>query len=244
MKIVLTIILSFCIFLGFTQEVKVLKTEATLLDLSTQGEKEFQQLVERYDAIIDKLDSGFKEEDLPEADQQFISGIDEIYLIQDYWDAVGDACSWYCGGGPDSVYASSSLEGNYAPKNAHDLNFKNAWVEGVEGHGIGEYLEYRFEARSPRITNIIIVPGYVKSQEAWNANSRVKEMDLLVNGKLFATFQFEDVRGEHEFEFEPIGRFSETEPWTMRFVIKAVYPGEKYEDTVISEIYFDGIDVH
>ena len=32
--------------------------------------------------------------------------------------------------------------------------------------------------------------------------------------------------------------------WTLRFEIAAVYSGTDYEDTAISEIWFDGIDVH
>jgi hypothetical protein len=32
--------------------------------------------------------------------------------------------------------------------------------------------------------------------------------------------------------------------WTMRFEIMDVYKGDKYDDTAITEIYFDGIDVH
>jgi hypothetical protein len=37
---------------------------------------------------------------------------------------------------------------------------------------------------------------------------------------------------------------AEAPNWTLRFEILDVYPGEKYTDTVISELYFDGIDVH
>jgi len=32
--------------------------------------------------------------------------------------------------------------------------------------------------------------------------------------------------------------------WTMKFEIIEVYKGTKYDDTAITEIYFDGIDVH
>ncbi|MBC6491823.1 hypothetical protein BC349_12245 [Flavihumibacter stibioxidans] len=32
--------------------------------------------------------------------------------------------------------------------------------------------------------------------------------------------------------------------WALQFEITAVYPGAKYDDTAITEIYFDGIDVH
>jgi hypothetical protein len=31
---------------------------------------------------------------------------------------------------------------------------------------------------------------------------------------------------------------------TLKFEILEVYPGTRHKDTVISEIYFDGIDVH
>ncbi len=33
-------------------------------------------------------------------------------------------------------------------------------------------------------------------------------------------------------------------PLVIRFKICDVYPGTKYKDTAITEIYFDGIDVH
>jgi hypothetical protein len=37
----------------------------------------------------------------------------------------------------------------------------------------------------------------------------------------------------------------ETAPaWSIKFEILEVYPGEKYQDAAITEIYFDGIDVH
>jgi hypothetical protein len=32
--------------------------------------------------------------------------------------------------------------------------------------------------------------------------------------------------------------------WTLKFEILDVYPGDKYSDTVITELFFDGIDVH
>jgi hypothetical protein len=39
-------------------------------------------------------------------------------------------CSWYCGGGPKEVTASSYLksqgEHHYKPENAHDLNYKTS----------------------------------------------------------------------------------------------------------------------
>jgi len=184
----------------------------------------------------------------------------ESEVAPGYYDAIGGGCSWYCGGGPDSISASSYLKSNsatinYLPENAHDLSFKTAWIEGVQGYGIGEYIIYYFRQTAPRITKIIIVNGYVKSHKTWLENSRVKKLKLYIDNKPFAILNLEDSRHEQIFEFEPIGRKRPIEngkwaeldklpKWTLKFEILEVYPGEKYDETAISEIYFDGLDVH
>jgi len=92
------------------------------------------------------------------------------------------------------------------PENAHDLSFKTAWIEGVKGYGIGEYIIYHFRQTAPRITKIIIANGYVKSHKTWLENSRVKKLKLYIDNKPFAILNLEDSRYEQIFEFEPIGR--------------------------------------
>jgi len=178
-----------------------------------------------------------------------------------YYDVLSPGCSWYCGGGQDSVTASSYLMSkdttiNYLPENAGDLSFKTAWIEGVKGYGIGEYLTYHFRPSSPRITRIIVANGYVKSEKAYRENSRVKKLKLYIYNKPFAILNLKDTLCEQIFDFKPIGQRSdkntnwekiekeEMPEWTMKFEILEVYPGDKYDDTAISEIYFDGIDVH
>ena len=179
-----------------------------------------------------------------------------------YYGTIGDGCSWYCGGGPDSVSASSFLKStntaiNYLPQNAHDFSFKTAWVEGVKGYGIGEYLTYHFRQTAPRITHIIIANGYVKSEKAYRENSRVKKLKVYVDNKPLAILNLEDIRREQIFEFKlkPIGNeppapdanweeLGKLPKWTIKFEILEVYAGEKYDEVAISEIYFDGIDVH
>lgn len=187
-------------------------------------------------------------------DQEILQYCEETRLS--IWDIIGGGCSWYCGGGPREVSASSRLDSstniNYEPENAHDLNYKTAWVEGIEGYGIGEYLEYTFDARSPRITNIIVCNGYVKSAKAWKENSRVKKLKLHFNNTPIAILNLEDSRSSQSFSIDTIGSpdrsqafGSENKPdWKLKFEILEVYKGDKYDDVVISEIYFDGIDVH
>lgn len=191
---------------------------------------------------------------LTKDEKEVVKYCDEIR--EDVWDIVGGGCSWYCGGGPKKVSASSSLssqiDNSYEAKNAHDLSYKTAWVEGVSGYAIGEYLEYHFAPESPRITKIIVVNGYVKTKSAYNNNSRVKKLKVYANDKPYAILNLKDVIAEQIFEIEPIGNSNrkdldklKTQPdWIIKFEILEVYKGLKYDDVVISEIYFDGLDVH
>lgn len=168
---------------------------------------------------------------------------------ESYWDVIGAGCSWYCAGGPKSVTASSQLKSqgsvNYKAGNAHDLNYRTAWVEGVEGYGIGEYLTYTFEGGSPRITTIIVVNGYVKSKKAFKENSRVKKLKVYKDGKPIAILDLKDIMGEQRFNIGTLGDHTSGSPdWKLKFEIMEVYKGDKYDDTALSEIYFDGLDVH
>lgn len=168
---------------------------------------------------------------------------------ESFWDVHGGACSWYCAGGPYSVTASSHLKSsgyvNYKGANAHDLSYRSVWVEGVDGDGIGEYLTYKFRGGSPRVTQIIVVNGYVKNQNVFKENSRVKKLKVYKDGKPIAILELKDIMGEQVFEIGTLGDNRENSPaWSLKFEILEVYKGDKYEDTVISEIYFAGIDVH
>ena len=206
------------------------------------------------DSILSQISSGKKDRDkLTSEEEALLEKYDEVF--EDIWDILGGGCSWYCGGGSKEVTASSYLKSqssnNYEPKNAHDLNYKSAWVEGVPGYGKGEYLMYTFEGKSPRITEIIVVNGYVKSEAAYRNNSRVKKLKVYLNDKPYAILNLEDKIANQGFRVEPIGYSDredwdalETKPdWTLKFEILEVYNGLKYDDVAISEIYFDGLDV-
>jgi hypothetical protein len=169
---------------------------------------------------------------------------EDLYVWEVNW-----GCSWYCGAGSCEETASSSLKPSgkmkYDAGNAHDLNLKTAWVEGVPGHGIGEYLTYVFENKSPRITTILIYNGYVKSKAVWKNNSRVRSLKMYVNGKPYAVLQLKDTWACQSFDLgEKLGRTADGKDLVLKFEITDVYPGDKYEDTAITELFFDGVDVH
>ena len=165
-------------------------------------------------------------------------------VVENAWDIIDGGCSWYCGGGNYKIKASSSLGDSYKAEFANDLSYKTAWVEGKKDEGIGEYLEYYFKNDSPRITEIIISNGYMKSEETWKNNNRVKKLKLYVNGVPFGILNLKDSRTDQYFEMGTLGHNKNGTDLILKFEILEVYKGSKYNDTAITEIYFDGIDVH
>lgn len=173
----------------------------------------------------------------------------------DYYDILGAGdCCWYCGDNdPRSTTASSTLldqkRNSYKADNAHDLRYDTAWVEGVDGPGLGQTLTYTFDNKYPRITKILIHNGYIKDETTWIKNNRVRALELSINGKPTAQLQLADTRAEQSFDLqalglEPLGRRADGKDLILTFKILAVYPGTEHDDTAISEIFFDGIDVH
>jgi len=237
------------------QKVKeMFPTLGYLVDKSSEKEIEFISAQEKCEIIWQKISNEEDIKKLTPEEKQILDSCSEDF--ETYWDILGSGCSWYCGGGQDTSSASSELKPfkgyKYLAKYSHDLSYKTAWVEGVPGYGIGEYLVYHFPPENPRITEIIVVNGYVKSEKLWRENSRVKKLKMYVNDKPFAFLNLVDSRQEQSFKFEPIGNSDRVNwdklqllPWwTLKFEILEVYKGDKYDDTAITEIYFDGIDVH
>jgi len=203
--------------------------------------------------ILKQLQDGKKDINrLSKTEQALLDKYPEVY--EDIWTVKGGACSWYCGGGPNKVTATSHLKpqgtNTYSATNAHDDSYQTAWVEGVTDYGVGQYLTYTFPATTGRITGISVVNGYVKSESTYKNNSRVKKLRVLYNDNPFAILNLQDKIAVQYFEIPPIGYsnrnidLSSKPSFTLKFEILEVYEGLKYQDVAITELYFDGIDVH
>ena len=204
-------------------------------DLSAKREKE----INRQNELLQKK--------VPTAsEQKELNILLEKYgeVVENAWDIIDGGCSWYCGGGNYKIKASSSLGDSYKAEFANDLSYKTAWVEGKKDEGIGEYLEYYFKNDSPRITEIIISNGYMKSEETWKNNNRVKKLKLYVNGVPFGILNLKDSLTDQHFSVGTLGHNKNGTDLILKFEILEIYKGSKYNDTAITEIYFDGIDVH
>lgn len=253
-KITTILFLSFYLITHGQSIKEMTPTLGYLVDKSLQGEIEFIKNQEECENIWKKVSNQADYDKLSTSDKKKYDNCDETY--ENYWDVIGVGCSWYCGGGADSNSATSHLKSykgiDYSANNIHDLNYKTAWIEGVPGYGIGESITYHFPPENPRITEIIIVNGYIKTEQIWKDNSRVKKLKMYVDNHPFAILHLADSRQEQHFKIAPLGNanrgnweeLSKKPSWIITFEILDVYKGDKYDDTAITEIYFDGIDVH
>lgn len=171
---------------------------------------------------------------------------EEDYSKEDHLDVSTWGCSWYCSGGPDSIFASSTLSPykslDYKADNIHDFSLRTAWVEGVNGQGIRESITFRFAKQSPPVTTVEIYNGYMKSDKVWQDNSRVKQLKLYVNDKPYALLNLKDIKSKQIFAIDTLQGVDKA--LYLKFEIVDVYKGDKYDDVAISEIEFDGIGVH
>ena len=72
----------------------------------------------------------------------------------------------------------------------------------------------------------------------------MKKFKLYINGTEFGILNLTDSKTDQEFKLGAFGHNSDGSDLILRFEILEVYKGDKYDDTAITEIYFDGIDVH
>lgn len=143
----------------------------------------------------------------------------------------------------DNIVASSTLKSqgskNYRASNLHDKDDETAWVEGVKGHGIGQWIEFKnvyyyADEEVFTVQGIEILNGYTKTDKAWRENGRIKRLKVYCNGKPKCILELQNSRSLQTFNLEGLFSFGAT----IRFEILDVYPGTKYQDTVISEIFF------
>jgi hypothetical protein len=140
-------------------------------------------------------------------------------------------------GTPLKITASSSsvrlaVQSNtYYPANAIDGKRSTAWIEGVDGPGIGEWIRFDFD-REINLHRILIEPGYFKSPAIWAQNNRIAILTASFSDGTSRDLTFSDRMDSQKFDVGSVKT-----KW-VRFVIKSVYYGTD-PDTAISELAFE-----
>ena len=158
---------------------------------------------------------------------------------------------------------------NYAWESIRDKDLTTAWVEGVKGDGIGEwviipikgnyqYLNYENNVLNKNLQILLkINNGFCKNETTYKNNNRVKKAKITLYEVALRTGQsktyaleepcimyeteilLEDAMKQQEFSFtcSPKATYSEGHLYLYtQLTILDVYPGEKYQDTCISEM--------
>jgi hypothetical protein len=135
----------------------------------------------------------------------------------------------------------SNDQPRYKAENVLDGNLETAWVEGMDGPGIGEWIRVEF-VRPWNVTHVGIIPGYAKREyqehapprDRFFANNRVRSATLYLNKGIEKQIEL------YDFPVMQYFILPNTPLKTFKLRIDAVHPGSQWDDTCISEIRFLG----
>lgn len=230
------------ILYGQTNLKQLRPTKVEVKDISHKAIQSYNAKAQELRATEKRLQNESNKDSRKESELQHFYEQNEADLDRAFHELENaTSCSWYCGGGLTDFLSSSHLKsqaGNkYLAQQAFDFDISTAWVEGVQGNGEGETIQALIN--SGRIHTINIYNGYQKNITTFLNNARVKRLELSINNKPYAILHLEDKTGLQSFTIPEISTSGE-KPVLFRFKILEVYPGEKYQDTAISAIIFDG----
>lgn len=140
-------------------------------------------------------------------------------------------------GAPLKITASASsvrlaVQANtYYAANAMDGKRSSAWIEGVDGPGLGEWIRFDFD-REINLHRILIQPGYFKGPQIWAENNRLESVTAY-----FSDGSSRELTFANRMDSQKVDVGSVRTRW-VRFVIKSVYYGTD-PDTAISEVAFE-----
>lgn len=143
----------------------------------------------------------------------------------------------------------------YAASSAFDRNQDTAWSEGAEGAGLGEVLVVEVQDFAQPIQ---ILPGFARSEQLFRWNNRPRRIRVyaleagrteaaqtgIVYGDLRvaarAEFELEDRRAWQEIQLPVDAHDDDSAAAHSRGLIAieilSVYPGSRFQDTLISEV--------
>jgi hypothetical protein len=133
---------------------------------------------------------------------------------------------------PSSSTVRLAVQSNtYYPANAIDGKRSTAWIEGVDGPGLGEWIRFDFD-REINLHRILIQPGYFKSPAIWAQNNRLATLTAQ-----FSDGTSRDLNFDNRMDSQKVDVGTVRTKW-VKFVIKSVYYGTD-PDTAISEVAFE-----
>ncbi len=145
-----------------------------------------------------------------------------------------------------SASASSYLQNNwnrfsenYHPSYALDGDPKTAWVEGAEGDGLGEWIEWPISTlANARAIKVRVRSGYFKSKPLFEANAAPKEVRIEVrdtSGAVVAQASA-DLPRKMDWQEVVIDTAKARDLGALRIAIVSAHAGKQYHDTCVSDV--------
>lgn len=134
------------------------------------------------------------------------------------------------------VWSSSYLDETnkagikHLPDRVFDGKLDSAWVEGVNGTGVGEYLTIELDKKC-YISGIDIWAGYHKTEKLYKNNARPYMVEIDSSDGIICNSKLDDIMQKQTISFD-----KEVITDSITIKILSVYPGEVFEDTVITEV--------
>ena len=127
---------------------------------------------------------------------------------------------------------------DYFATNLLGSNSKVAWVEGVDGDGIGEFVTFTYIGNSSfALYGIGIDNGYVKSDRSFNENGSPSKIDVSINGVPSCVINLKRTSERQYYVPDNAPLISPGDE--IKFTILSVDRGEDEDlDTAISKIKF------
>lgn len=136
---------------------------------------------------------------------------------------------------PTTATASSwfhSRRHDFSPWLAFDGNLRTAWNDGVEGSGVGEWIEARFD-RPRHIRRVTFTPGWDSvsrhGDDLFMGNSRLRVATITVDGAVAATVEVGPEERSRSVTLDATGS-------ALRITATDVHPGQRWTDVCVSEI--------
>lgn len=122
----------------------------------------------------------------------------------------------------------------YSAINLLDGDKTSTWTEGVDGDGIGEWVEFKSK-EDFELSKISLINGFTKTSDLYYKNNRIKELKIeFSNGESINAKLLDNI-----MDFQDINLEKAIITNSIKFIIVDVYKGSKWDDTCISEIEID-----
>ena len=147
-----------------------------------------------------------------------------------------------------SSFLKPSKVSSYGPENISDFDQTTAWVEGVKGDGVGEwvaiYLGEVEDLKDISELEITIYPGYQKNNDTFENNSvptslkfELNVIDQVVSSEIMNEPKDKyELRGARKITLNTTSTQPKQGSLWLKITILKVQKGKKWDDTAISEI--------